>query len=56
MSIADVGGDVIMSAVGSKTEVAALRRDFCFAPVSGHRHTVGRVYPRKQALLQESNK
>jgi hypothetical protein len=23
--------------VGSKTEVAALRRDVCFAPVSGHR-------------------
>src|ERR1700730_18583745 len=25
---------------GSKTEVAALRRDVCFAPVSGHRQAV----------------
>jgi hypothetical protein len=25
-----------MSASGQKTEVAASRRDFCFAPVSGH--------------------
>src|SRR5258708_25741476 len=27
-------------AVGSKTEVAALQRDVCFAPVSGHRQGV----------------
>jgi hypothetical protein len=26
--------------LGSKTEVAALRRDVCFAPVSGHRQAV----------------
>jgi hypothetical protein len=25
---------------GSKTEVAALRRDVCFTPVSGHRQAV----------------
>jgi hypothetical protein len=29
-----------MSEMGSKTEVAALRRDVCFAPVSGHRQAV----------------
>ena len=29
-----------MSRSGSKTEVAALRRDVCFAPVSGHRQAV----------------
>ena len=32
--------------VGSKTEVAALRRDVCFAPVSGHRQAVS-ACPKK---------
>src|SRR5258707_10795845 len=31
---------VRMSALGQKPEVAALRRDVCFAPVSGHRQAV----------------
>jgi hypothetical protein len=29
-----------MSPSGPKTEVAALRRDICFAPVNGHRLAV----------------
>ena len=29
-----------MSANGSRTEVATLRRDVCFCPVSGHRQAV----------------
>jgi hypothetical protein len=33
---------------GSKTEVAALRRDVCFAPVSGHRQAVS-ACPKRAA-------
>jgi hypothetical protein len=31
---------MLMSETGPKTEVAALQRDVCFAPVSGHRQAV----------------
>ena len=33
-------GDLQADRFGSKTEVAALRRDVCFAPINGHRQAV----------------
>ncbi len=35
---------------GSKTEVAALRRDVCFTPLSGHRQAVSAGRSRPSAI------
>ena len=42
--------------LGSKTEVAVLRRDVCFAPVSGHRQLGGaRPLCAMKRLMHRSN-
>ena len=45
-----------MSVAGSKTEVAALRRDVCFAPVSGHRQAVSACPKRADTVAKVENR
>jgi hypothetical protein len=45
-----------MSQMGPKTEVAALRRDVCFAPVSGHRQAISACPKSANNGLMHRNK